>query len=71
MRKLRPDFFQSEFFNDSDTLEILGSVLLEGYILRVNENDLIEYVNATISFWDEMPERAYADIDLVLEALNK
>ncbi|SYX86924.1 hypothetical protein [Paenibacillus alvei] len=71
LRKLRPDFFQSEFFNDTDTLELLGSVLLDGYTLKVKDDDFLDYVNSTISFWDEMPERAYADIDSVLEAINK
>lgn len=55
---------------NTDTLELHESVLLDEYSLQVNEVDFIDYLNATKEFWDEMPERAYANIDCVLEKLN-
>lgn len=74
LRKLRPDFIKSvfsEFDDEFDTLEYSGAVLLDGNILKVSGDDFVDYINATILFWGEMPERAFADVDLVLEVLNK
>lgn len=72
LRKIRSDFFRSDPFDDSfDTLELHGAVLLNGYTLRVTENDLEAYVSAVISFWDEMPERAYCDVDTLLREAEK
>jgi hypothetical protein len=73
LRKLRPDFFKGLYYDDEefDVLEFYGSVLLDENTLKVNETDFVEYVEATISFWGEMPERAFADIDLVIKELNK
>lgn len=70
LRKIRPDFFKIDFLKNTDTLELHESVLLDEYSLQVNEVDFIDYLNATKEFWDEMPERAYANIDCVLEKLN-
>ena len=70
LRKIRPDFFKIDFLKNTDTLELHESVLLDEYSLQVNEVNFIDYLNATKEFWDEMPERAYANIDCVLEKLN-
>lgn len=62
LRKLRPDFFATEGFSEGDVFDILelnGSVLLDPYSLNVKESDLLEYIQATKEFWEEMPERAY------------
>lgn len=70
LRKIRPDFFQSDLFEHSvDRLEFNGAVLLDGYTLKVKENDLLAYVDATKAFWDEMPERAFSDADTILRKL--
>ncbi len=71
LRKIRPDFFLSKYFSITDTLKLNGAVLLEGYTLKVDESDLLEYVQSCMSFWDEMPERAYSDTDSILAELGK
>ncbi|WP_339270606.1 hypothetical protein NYE54_05455 [Paenibacillus sp. FSL K6-1330] len=72
LRKIRPDFFRSDLSGDSfDTLELHGAVLLNGHTLRVTEKDLEAYVSAVTSFWDEMPERAYCDVDTLLREAEK
>ncbi len=70
LRKIRPDFFKIDFLEDTDTLELHESVLLDEYSLQVEESDFYDYIRATKEFWDEMPERAYADVAGVLEKLN-
>ena len=71
LRKMRPDFFKLNLVHGSDSLELYdGAVLLNEYSLQVQENDLNKYILATQNFWDEMPERAYADINDVLNYLN-
>ena len=70
LRKIRPDFFKIDFLKDTDTLELHESVLLDEYSLQVEESDFDDYIRATKEFWDEMPERAYANIESVLEKLN-
>ncbi|PGT79153.1 hypothetical protein [Bacillus sp. AFS040349] len=65
LRKLRPDFFTGEgFFKDDnyDILKLNGSVLLDPYSLNVTESDLFDYIKATKTFWEEMPERAFYNI---------
>jgi hypothetical protein len=72
LRKIRPDLFQSDFADHSfDTLDFHGAVLLEGYTLKVKESDLLSYVDATKSFWDEMPERAFSDTEAIMNELKK
>lgn len=68
LRKIRPEIFESSFGGySSDLLELNGAVLLDGYTLKVTENDLIEYIIATKGFWDEMPERAFSDTDSIIK----
>lgn len=69
LRKIRPEFFKLE--GGMDTLELKGAVLLDGYSLQVKEADFYEYLKATRNFWDEMPERAYADIEAILNVFEK
>lgn len=75
LRKIRPDFFYSnisDFLDDSiDLLELNGAVLLDGYTLKVQEEDFYIYLNSVMSFWDEMPERAFSDADMILNELEK
>jgi hypothetical protein len=48
-----------------------GSVLIVAGSLNVKESDLFEYVNATRNFWDEMPERAYSDTEIIMKEFEK
>ena len=71
LRKIRPDFFKVDvIIGDVDILELNRAVLLDGDSLQVNERDLMEYINAVRSFWDEMPERAYADVNTIINVLT-
>ncbi len=70
LRKIRPDFFTHEVI-PYDTLEMHGSVLIDAGSINVKESDLFEYINATRNFWDEMPERAYSDTEIIIKGLEK
>ncbi|AST57750.1 hypothetical protein Thert_01756 [Thermoanaerobacterium thermosaccharolyticum] len=70
LRKIRPDFFEADVIKGTDTLELYGAVLLDEYSLQVNESDLFEYINAVKSFWDEMPERAFSDVDTIINTFT-
>lgn len=70
LRKIRPDYFELDIIIRTDTLELAGTVLLDSYSLMVEEQDFRSYVEATDTFWDEMPERAYSDIDSIITAFN-
>ncbi len=66
LRKLRPDFFATEGFLEDEILDILelnGAVLLDPYSLNVEESDLFDYIQATKDFWEEMPERAFCNLN--------
>lgn len=75
LRRIRPDFFKSPFaeysISEIDTLKLKGAVLLDGYSLNVKEQDFLDYVEATQSFWDEMPERAFSDVDTIMSEISK
>ncbi len=45
--------------------------MLDGYTLKVDEPDFYEYLRAAQNFWDEMPERAYSDIELIIKEMDK
>ena len=67
LRKIRPDYFKSDYLDDStDLLELNGAVLLDGLTIKANESDLEDYVKATMGFWDEMPERAFSDTEKIM-----
>lgn len=71
LRKIRPDYFELDFIKGTDTLELAGAVLLDSYSLMVEEQDFRSYVEATETFWDEMPERAYSNVDFIISAFSK
>lgn len=71
LRKIRPDYFELDIIKGTDTLELAGAVLLDSYSLMVEEQDFRSYVGATETFWDEMPERAYSNVDSIISAFNK
>ncbi|GAH00512.1 unnamed protein product, partial [marine sediment metagenome] len=51
--------------------EFAEAVLLDENSLQVKESDLNVYIKAIKSFWDEMPERAYSDVNTIVDELNK
>jgi len=71
LRKIRPDYFELDFIKGTDTLELAGAVLLDSYSLMVEEQDFRSYLEATKMFWDEMPERAYSNVDSIITAFSK
>ncbi|MFB6468671.1 hypothetical protein ACE38V_18060 [Cytobacillus sp. Hz8] len=71
LRKIRPDYFELDIIKGTDTLELAGAVLLDSYSLMVEEQDFRSYVEATETFWDEMPERAYSNVDAIISAFSK
>lgn len=78
LRKIRPDFFnvhifdgsELHIFEETDTLEICESTLSDGFALQVSEEDLHDYINAAKGFWDEFPEMAHSNKELLLKELN-
>lgn len=71
LRKIRPDYFELDIIKGTDTLELAGAVLLDSYSLMVKEQDFRSYIVATELFWDEMPERAFSDVNSIISVLNK
>jgi hypothetical protein len=69
LKRIRPDYFEVEYLPGVDTLHLHGTVLTEES-LQVKEDDLNKYVKATKEFWNEIPERSFADIKDILTILN-
>ncbi len=69
LRRLRPNFFEMDKIDGKDSLKLHGTVLLNIYALQVEEADLYDYILSVQDFWDEMPERAYADADAIINTL--
>jgi len=64
LRKMRPDFFQHDTgIQKYDLLSLYHSTLLEA-TLQINDEDFIDYYDALIAFWNELPERMYTENDL-------
>lgn len=64
LRKTRPDYFVKDTGSDSfDLLSLYHSTLLEA-TLQVKEKDFIDYYEALIEFWNELPERMYTKDDV-------
>lgn len=70
LKKIRPDFFISEYLPYVDTLDLFGTTLTS-VSLQVQEKDLDKYIRATSEFWDEMPESSFADTNDILKILKK
>lgn len=59
LRKIRPDYFVQDIGIDKyDLLSLYHSTLLEA-TLQIKEKDFVDYYNALIEFWNELPERMY------------
>jgi hypothetical protein len=63
LRKINPKYFENCFIPGTDTLLLYGSVLLNEYAINVYENDLYFYMDAVKSFWDEMPDKGYSNVE--------
>jgi len=57
LRKIRPDyFFHDHGTGKIDLLQLYNSTLLEPTI-QIQKKDFIDYYDALMEFWDELPER--------------
>jgi len=64
LRKIRPDYFAyKNGLGDVDLLELYNSTLLEPTI-QISQQDFIDYYNAIMSFWDELPERMISSVEI-------
>lgn len=71
LRRMRPDFFKHDLLKEADTLQLAGAVLLDSNSLQIKEEDFNNYIATTKSFWDEMPNEAYSDVDTIIQAFEK
>lgn len=64
LRKMRPDYFEHDTgMGKYDLLSLYHSTLLEA-TLQIKDKDFIDYYNALIAFWNELPERMYTKEDV-------
>lgn len=61
LEKLRPDFFKSEI-TEFNLMKSYRTVLNE-QVLNIDDSELIKYKEALNSFWDELPERLYCELE--------
>lgn len=63
LRKMRPDYFEHDTgIEKYDLLSLYHSTLLDA-TLQIKDKDFINYYNALIAFWNELPERMYTKED--------
>lgn len=61
LRQMRSDYFEHDTgIGKYDLLSLYHSTLLEA-TLQIKDEDFIEYYNALISFWTELPEQMYTN----------
>lgn len=59
LRKLRPDYFTQDVCGTQhDLMSLYHTTLLEP-TLMIQEQDFLDYFNALIKFWEDLPERMY------------
>ena len=64
LRKMRPDYFEYDTdIGKYDLLSLYHSTLLEA-TLQINDKDFIDYYDALIAFWNELPEWMYTENDI-------
>lgn len=64
LRKMRPDYFVHDTgIEKYDLLSLYHSTLLEA-TLQIKDKDFIEYYDALIAFWNELPVWMYTKEDL-------
>lgn len=61
LEELRPEFFRSEI-TEYNLMKSYRTVLNE-QVLNVNDTELIKYKEALQSFWEELPERLYCEVE--------
>lgn len=61
LEKIRPDFFNSEVTH-SNLMKSYRTVLNER-VLNIKDSEFIRYKEALQSFWTELPERLYCEIE--------
>lgn len=60
LRTIRPDYFEQQIGNQKyDLLSLYHSTLLNETLL-VKDKDFVDYYNALVEFWNELPERMYS-----------
>lgn len=64
LRKMRPDYFELDIGTGKyDLISFYHSTLLEATLL-IKDQDFLDYYNALIDFWDELPERMFTIEDI-------
>lgn len=64
LRTMRPDYFEHEIGVEKyDLLALYHSTLLEA-TLQIKNDDFVDYYDALISFWSELPDRMYTKEDI-------
>ena len=59
LRKMRPDYFEQDTgAGKYDLLSLYHSTLLEA-TLQIKDQDFIDYYEALVAFWNELPENMY------------
>ena len=59
LRKMRPDYFEQDTgVGKYDLLSLYHSTLLEA-TLQIKDQDFIDYYDALVVFWNELPESMY------------
>ena len=60
LRKIRPDYFVQDIYGtEYDPMSLYHTTLLEP-TLMIKEQDFIDYFNALVQFWSDLPERMYS-----------
>lgn len=63
LRKIRPDYFKKDTGVEVyDLVSLYHSTLLEA-TLQIKDQDFIDYYNALVDFWNELPERMFTKDD--------
>lgn len=61
LRNIRPDYFELDTgVGKYDLISLYHSTLLEAS-LQIKDQDFIDYYNALVNFWNELPEWMYAN----------
>lgn len=59
LRKIRPDYFTQNVLGTEYDLMSLYHTTLNEPTLMIQEKDFIDYFNALVKFWTDLPERMY------------
>lgn len=60
LRKIRPDYFVQDVYGTKyDLISLYHTTLLEPTLI-IKEQDFIDYFDALVQFWKDLPERMYS-----------